>query len=337
MYALEISHLQKTYPNGTEALKGVDLNVKKGDFFALLGSNGAGKSTTIGIISGLVNKSAGSIKVFGYDYDSQQAQAKSCIGLVPQEFNFNQFEQVIEILVNQAGYYGIPRPLAFKRAETYLKQLELWDKRHVMARELSGGMKRRLMIARALVHQPKLLILDEPTAGVDIEIRRSMWTFLSRINQQGTTIILTTHYLEEAENLCKNIAIIDHGQTIEHTSMKSLLSQLNTETLLLYLAAPLENYNDNAHCLKSKTLLPFNIEVVDESTLEISLDENTQLNKLFQILSDNNIHVLSMRNKTNRLEQLFMCLVSKNRDNSDLVKTLKNTSKQTTQTNDING
>ncbi|VAW56748.1 Uncharacterized ABC transporter ATP-binding protein YadG [hydrothermal vent metagenome] len=326
MLALEISCLQKTYPNGTQALKGVDLSVDEGDFFALLGSNGAGKSTTIGIISGLVNKSAGSVKIFGFDYDTQQAQAKSCIGLVPQEFNFNQFEQVIEILVNQAGYYGIPRPLAYERAETYLKQLALWDKRNVMARELSGGMKRRLMIARALIHEPKLLILDEPTAGVDIEIRRSMWAFLSKMNQQGTTIILTTHYLEEAENLCKNIAIIDHGHTIEHTSMKRLLSQLNKETLLLYLGEPLQNYHQNNHCLKSEALSQFDIKVIDESTLEMSLDESTHMNSLFQILSDNNIQVASMRNKTNRLEQLFMCLVNKNRDNPELAETLKDTS-----------
>ncbi len=336
MYALEISNLQKTYPNGTQALKGVDLCVSEGDFFALLGSNGAGKSTTIGIMSGLVNKSAGKVTIFGYDYDTQTAQAKSCIGLVPQEFNFNQFEQVIEILINQAGYYGIPRDLAYQRAETYLTQLDLWDKRNVMARELSGGMKRRLMIARALVHEPKLLILDEPTAGVDIEIRRSMWKFLSRINRQGTTIILTTHYLEEAESLCKNIAIIDHGCTIEHTSMKGLLSQLNTETLLLYLESPLINYTNETHCLKSKTLSRFNIKVVDDSTLEITLDESTQMNSLFQVLSENDIHVLSMRNKTNRLEQLFMRLVSKNRDNTGLVETLKDTARQAARTDTIN-
>ncbi len=323
MYALEISNLQKTYKNGNQALKGIDLKVKEGDFFALLGSNGAGKSTTIGIVSGLVNKTSGTVKVFGFDYDTQQAQAKSCIGLVPQEFNFNQFERVIEILVNQAGYYGIPRDLAYERAETYLKQLELWDKRDDMARELSGGMKRRLMIARALIHHPKLLILDEPTAGVDIQIRRSMWEFLSKINQQGTTIILTTHYLEEAESLCKNIAIIDHGCTIEDTSMKDLLKQLNTETFILYLQSPLSNID----ILQNKTLAPFNISYIDENTLEVSIDEKAQINSLFSTLSENNIQVLSMRNKTNRLEQLFMCLLDKNTHNSGLKETLQQTSK----------
>jgi len=321
MYALEINDLHKTYKNGTRALKGVDLKVKEGDFFALLGSNGAGKSTTIGIVSGLVNKTSGNVKIFGFDYDTQQAQAKSCIGLVPQEFNFNQFELVNEILINQAGYYGIPRHLATERAEAYLKQLELWDKRHVMARELSGGMKRRLMIARALIHEPKLLILDEPTAGVDIQIRRSMWEFLSKINQQGTTIILTTHYLEEAESLCKNIAIIDHGCTIENTSMKSLLSQLNTETFILYLQSPIED----AACLKSCDLLPFNVQLLDASTLEVSIAEKEHMNSLFKSLTENNIHVLSMRNKTNRLEQLFMCLLDKNSNNPDLIETLQQT------------
>ncbi len=322
MYALEISNLQKTYQNGTHALKGVDLKVKEGDFFALLGSNGAGKSTTIGIVSGLVNKSSGKVNIFDFDYDTQQAQAKSCIGLVPQEFNFNQFELVIEILVNQAGYYGIPRELAYQRAETYLKQLELWDKKNVMARELSGGMKRRLMIARALIHEPKLLILDEPTAGVDIQIRRSMWDFLSKINKQGTTIILTTHYLEEAESLCKNIAIIDHGCTIEHTSMKSLLNQLNIETFILYLQSPLKN----TAVLQSNELSQFEIKCIDENTLEVCIDEKMQINSLFKQLSEHNIQVLSMRNKTNRLEQLFMCLLEKNSNNSELKETLQQTS-----------
>ncbi len=328
MYALEITDLKKTYSNGTQALKGVDLKVNEGDFFALLGSNGAGKSTTIGIVSGLVNKSSGKVNIFGFDYDTQQAQAKSCIGLVPQEFNFNQFERVIEIIVNQAGYYGISRELAYQRAETYLKQLELWDKRNDMARELSGGMKRRLMIARALIHQPKLLILDEPTAGVDIQIRRSMWDFLSKINQQGTTIILTTHYLEEAESLCKNIAIIDHGCTIEHTSMKSLLSQLNTETFILYLQSPI----NDASCLKNESLSSYAIKLVDENTLEVCLDEKIQINNLFQQLTENGIQVLSMRNKTNRLEQLFMCLLDKNRNNPELIKTLQQTSEVETLT-----
>jgi len=323
MHALAISNLQKTYRNGTEALKGVNLKVQQGDFFALLGPNGAGKSTTIGIISGLVNKSSGQVKIFGYDFDTQLAQAKSCIGLVPQEFNFNQFELVIEILVNQGGYYGIPRELATERAEKYLKQLELWDKRHVMARELSGGMKRRLMIARALIHEPKLLILDEPTAGVDIEIRRSMWKFLSKINQQGTTIILTTHYLEEAESLCKNIAIIDHGYVIENTSMKELLNQLNTETFILYLQSPLVDTS----ILQQTEFAHFMAQAIDDSTLEISLDEEAHINTLFQLLGKHSINVLSMRNKTNRLEQLFMCLVDKNRNNPELIETLQQTSK----------
>ncbi len=323
MYALEINDLQKTYRNGTRALKGVDLKVQEGDFFALLGPNGAGKSTTIGIISGLVNKTSGNVRVFGHDFDSELSQAKSCIGLVPQEFNFNQFERVVEILVNQGGYYGIPRELAYERAEIYLKQLELWDKRHVMARQLSGGMKRRLMIARALIHQPKLLILDEPTAGVDIEIRRSMWQFLSRINQQGTTIILTTHYLEEAESLCKNIAIIDHGCTIEHTSMKTLLNQLNMETFILYLEQPLADIN----IVKQSELASFNIQVTDENTLEVSIDKDSHINSVFQALTALNINILSMRNKTNRLEQLFMCLVEKNRNNTELMETLEQTSR----------
>jgi len=328
MHALQISNLQKTYRNGTVALKGVNLSVEKGDFFALLGPNGAGKSTTIGIISGLVNKSAGKITVFGHDFDSELSQAKSCIGLVPQEFNFNQFEPVIEILVNQGGYYGLSRTVAYERAEYYLKQLELWDKRDDMARELSGGMKRRLMIARALIHQPKLLILDEPTAGVDIEIRRTMWKFLAKINQQGTTIILTTHYLEEAESLCKNIAIIDHGLTIEHTSMKGLLSQLNTETFIFYLQSPLKN-ND---LFKQKEFAHFNIQLVDESTIEVSLDKDNHINTLINKLTEHNINILSMRNKTNRLEQLFVCLVDKNRHNPELAKTLQQTAQENSQT-----
>jgi len=326
MKALEITNLQKTYKNGTQALKGVDLSVEEGDFFALLGSNGAGKSTCIGIVSGLVSKTSGQVSIFGYDYDTQQAQAKSCIGLVPQEFNFNQFERVIEILVNQGGYYGIARELAYSRAETYLKQLALWDKRDDMARELSGGMKRRLMIARALIHHPRLLILDEPTAGVDIEIRRSMWTFLSDINKQGTTIILTTHYLEEAESLCKNIAIIDHGCTIEHTSMKALLSQLDTEKFILYLQNPLKDESR----LHSGELAQFKIRYVDENTLEVSLNDKSQINGLFQQLTAQNIQVLSMRNKTNRLEQLFMCLVDKNRNNTQLIETLQQAAKEET-------
>lgn len=328
MYALQINNLKKTYRNGTVALRGVSLNVKRGDFFALLGPNGAGKSTTIGIISGLVNKSAGQVTVFGHNFDTELSAAKSCIGLVPQEFNFNQFEPVIEILVNQAGYYGLPRSLAYARAELYLKQLELWDKRNVMARELSGGMKRRLMIARALIHQPKLLILDEPTAGVDIEIRRTMWKFLSEINKQGTTIILTTHYLEEAESLCKNIAIIDHGLTIEDTSMKQLLSQLNTETFIFYLQSPLKN--TELLCLPEFTY--FKIQQIDESTLEASLNEKCHINTLINLFTKYDINVLSMRNKTNRLEQLFICLVEKNRNNPEIAETLQQTIEESSKT-----
>jgi len=321
MKALTISHLKKTYKNGVQALKGVDLSVEEGDFFALLGPNGAGKSTTIGIISGLVNKSSGQVKIFDQDMDANPAAAKSYIGLVPQEFNFNQFEPVIEVIVNQGGYYGIPRNVAYKRAETYLKQLDLWEKRHVMARELSGGMKRRLMIARALVHEPKLLILDEPTAGVDIEIRRSMWTFLEKINKAGTTIILTTHYLEEAESMCNNIAIIDHGLTIEHTSMRELLSQLNMETFILYTKNKLQKMPD---CITDCEL-----RIIDEHTLEIDIQHSNELNHVFNFLTEHGIEVISMRNKSNRLEQLFMCLVDKNRNNKELVETLKQTSHET--------
>jgi len=328
MHALQISNLHKTYRNGTIALKGVNLTVEKGDFFALLGSNGAGKSTTIGIISGLVNKSAGIITVFGHDFDTELSQAKSCIGLVPQEFNFNQFEPVIEILVNQGGYYGLPRAVSYERAEIYLKQLELWDKRNVMARELSGGMKRRLMIARALIHQPKLLILDEPTAGVDIEIRRTMWKFLTKINQQGTTIILTTHYLEEAESLCKNIAIIDHGLTIEHTTMKDLLGQLNSETFIFYLQSPLKN----SDLLNNDEFSHFDIQLIDDSTIEVCLDEQSHINTLINQLTKHGINIISMRNKTNRLEQLFVCLVDKNRNNPELAETLQQTAQENSQT-----
>ena len=318
MKALTISHLKKTYKNGVQALKGVDLSVEEGDFFALLGPNGAGKSTTIGIISGLVNKSSGQVSIFDQDMDTNPAAAKSYLGLVPQEFNFNQFEPVIEVIVNQGGYYGIPRDIAFKRAETYLKQLDLWEKRHVMARELSGGMKRRLMIARALVHEPKLLILDEPTAGVDIEIRRSMWAFLERINKAGTTIILTTHYLEEAESMCNNIAIIDHGLTIEHTSMRELLGQLNMETFVLYTRNTLQELPD---CIADCEL-----RIIDEHTMEVDIQHSNKLNHVFNFLTEHNIEVTSMRNKSNRLEQLFMCLVDKNRNNKELVETLKQTS-----------
>ena len=298
--ALSIHNLSKVYKNGVTALHGIDLEVAQGDFFALLGPNGAGKSTTIGIISSLVNKSSGTVKVFGYDLDTELAAAKACIGLVPQEFNFNQFEPVVEILVNQAGYYGIPRGLAFERAEHYLNQLGLWGKRRDQARELSGGMKRRLMIARALVHEPRLLILDEPTAGVDIEIRHSMWSFLKEINAAGTTIILTTHYLEEAEQLCRNIAIIDQGRIVENTSMRQLLGRMDTHTLVLDLAQELAVL---------PSLSGFSACRVDNHTLEVEVPRGANIAALFAELSRHGIAVISLRNKTNRLEELFIRLV----------------------------
>lgn len=300
--ALFIRDLRKTYPNDFQALKGIALTVEEGDFFALLGPNGAGKSTTIGIICSLVNKTSGTVRVFGDDLDVELEKAKAHIGLVPQEFNFNQFEPVVEIVVNQAGYYGIDRPIAFQRAETYLKQLGLWEKRRVQARQLSGGMKRRLMIARALVHEPRLLILDEPTAGVDIEIRRSMWAFLSQINAQGITIILTTHYLEEAENLCRHIAIIDQGQIIENTRMQSLLHRLHQETFILNLREP----------LATLPVIPgYSLREIDKCTLEADVFKEQGINGLFHQLSAHGIQVVSLRNKTNRLEELFMGLVEK--------------------------
>jgi ABC-2 type transport system ATP-binding protein len=308
--ALVIDNLRKTYRNGFEALKGVSLRVEAGDFFALLGPNGAGKSTAISIIASLINKSEGSLSVYGHDLDVEREAAKRQIGLVPQEFNFNMWEPVVEILVNQAGYYGIPRRLAFERAETYLKQLDLWGKRHTQARWLSGGMKRRLMIARALVHQPRLLILDEPTAGVDIEIRRSMWEFLREINRQGTTIILTTHYLEEAESLCRNIAIINHGQIIEQTSMARLLSQLNTEVFILNLEQPLP---------AAPEVSGYGVSLVDAQTLEVEVQREQSMNDLFARLSQLGIAVLSMRNKQNRLEQLFIGLVDSDSDRREAI------------------
>lgn len=301
--ALDIQGLHKVYKSGTVALSGIDLQVKQGDFFALLGPNGAGKSTTIGIISSLVNKTQGSVKVFGFDLDTDLEAAKSQLGLVPQEFNFNQFETVLQIVVNQAGYYGVPKKLALERAEKYLGQLGLWDKRHARSRELSGGMKRRLMIARALMHEPKLLILDEPTAGVDIELRRSMWEFLRQINQQGVTIILTTHYLEEAEMLCRNIAIIDKGRIIENTTMKALLSKLTLETFVLDLAA------DPA----TVKLDGFAWRVLDDHSIEVDVEKAQGLNPIFAQLSAQDIKVLSMRNKANRLEELFVTLVENGR------------------------
>jgi ABC-2 type transport system ATP-binding protein len=300
--ALYINNLKKTYKNGVNALKGVDLTVKQGDFFALLGPNGAGKSTVIGIICSLVTKSSGQVEVFGKSLDTNSADVRMHLGLVPQEFNFNIFEPIGEILINQAGYYGIDRKEATQRAETYLKQLDLWGKRFDMARELSGGMKRRLMIARALMHRPKLLILDEPTAGVDIEIRHSMWKFLKKVNAEGTTIILTTHYLEEAENLCNNIAIIDHGITIEQTRMRTLLNRLHMETFILYLADTVDSLPDCGD---------YPVRLIDETTLEVEIKQQQNTSDIFHILRQCGIEVVSMKNKTNRLEQLFISMMNK--------------------------
>lgn len=301
--ALSIRQLTKIYDNGFQALHGIDLDVAEGDFFALLGPNGAGKSTTIGILSTLVTKSGGTVNVFGHDLDADPSGLKRCLGVVPQEFNFNQFEKAFDILTTQAGYYGIPLRVAKERAERYLKQLGLWDKRDVPSRMLSGGMKRRLMIARALMHEPRLLILDEPTAGVDIELRRSMWTFLTELNRQGVTIILTTHYLEEAEQLCRNIAIIDHGRIVENTSMRTLLQKLHVETFLLD--------------LKESQLLPPELDgypasLVDGRTLEVQVDKTQGITGLFLQLKEQGIEVLSLRNKSNRLEELFVSLVEQN-------------------------
>lgn len=301
--ALSVDALRKVYGNGFEALKGISLDVKQGDFFALLGPNGAGKSTTLGIISSLVNKTSGDVYVFGYNLATDTAHAKRCLGVVPQEFNFNMFERVIDIVMTQAGYYGIPQALAAERAEHYLRKLGLWDKRHDRARMLSGGMKRRLMIARALIHEPKLLILDEPTAGVDIELRRSMWSFLKEINRAGTTIILTTHYLEEAESLCRNIAIIDKGRIVQNTSMKALLQQLNTETFILDLRERIE---------EPPVLEGYKVTLEDDHTLQIDVDKNAGLNGLFAQLAAQGIEVISMRNKANRLEELFVSMVEHN-------------------------
>jgi ABC-2 type transport system ATP-binding protein len=302
MNALSVRSLTKTYKNGIQALKGVDLDVEQGDFFALLGPNGAGKTTLIGIVTSLVNKSGGTASVFGHDIDRELEAAKTCIGIVPQELNFNQFETPFTIVVNQAGFYGIPRHVARERAEKYLKQLQLWDRKDKMSRGLSGGMKRRLMIARALVHEPRLLILDEPTAGVDIEIRRSMWDFLREINEQGTTIILTTHYLEEAETLCRNIAIINGGLIVERDRMSNLLRRLNTETFVLNLRNSLS---------AAPKLAGYGITLVDDHTLEVETAKEQNLNDVFSRLSSLGIEVLSMRNKVNRLEEIFMRLVEK--------------------------
>lgn len=306
-YALEIKDLKKVYAGGVQALRGIDLKVEEGDFYALLGPNGAGKSTTIGIVTSLVNKTSGNVKVFDYDLDTDLTRAKQQIGLVPQEFNFNPFETVQQIVVNQAGYYGVPRKEAMKRSEKYLKQSDLWEKRDVRARMLSGGMKRRLMIARALMHEPRLLILDEPTAGVDIELRREMWEFLKKLNADGTTIILTTHYLEEAEMLCRNIGIIRRGELIEDTSMKSLLSKLMYETFILDL-------NTSGQVPE---ITGFPSELVDESTLHVEVERNQGINDVFEQLSQQGIKVLSMRNKSNRLEELFLKITEENEQVED--------------------
>lgn len=302
MNALEINQLYKRYDNGFLAVKGIDLEVKQGDFFALLGANGAGKSTTIGIVASLVNKTSGSVKVYGHDLDTDPEGVKRCIGLVPQEFNFNQFENVFDIVVSQAGYYGIPRKKALERAEICLKQLELWDKRNEAARELSGGMKRRLMIARALVHEPKLLILDEPTAGVDIEIRRSMWRFFKKINTAGTTIILTTHYLEEAESLCKHIAIINKGDVIENMDMKGLLEKSDEEVFVVSLERSVADI---------PMIAGSRIESIDETTWQVSVRKESGIHALFDELSRLGIKVSGIRNESNRLEQLFVKLLVK--------------------------
>ena len=303
-YALEINQLHKIYDNGFEALKGISLKVEEGDFFALLGPNGAGKSTTLGVVCSLVNKTKGSVKVFGHDLDIDVSKAKCLMGVVPQEFNFNMFEKVQDVVVQQAGYYGIARDEALRRTEQLLKQLSLWDKRDDASRNLSGGMKRRLMIARALVHRPKLLILDEPTAGVDIELRRSMWEFLTRINEQGTTIILTTHYLEEAENLCRNIAIIDQGDIIQNSPMRELLKTINTETIVLELQKPLA---------QAPQVQGYRLLLVNDTYIEVILNQGQDINSVFVALSAAGIQVTSMRNKTNRLEELFVNLVNSNK------------------------
>lgn len=302
MKALEISNLTKIYKNGVQALDNISFNVKKGDFFALLGPNGAGKSTTIGIISSLVTKTSGSVRIFEHDLDKNLDAAKRCIGLVPQEFNFNIFETALQVVVQQAGYYGVPRKIACERAEYYLNKLGIWEKKDSKVQALSGGMKRRLMIVRALLHEPRLLILDEPTAGVDIDLRRTLWEFMRELNENGITIILTTHYLEEAESMCRNIAIIDHGRIIENTSKKILLQKLSSEIFILYLQQPI-------------TTLPvldgFEAHLDDETTLSVEVFNNQRLNDLFDQLSAQNIVILSMRNKSNRLEELFVKLTSK--------------------------
>lgn len=302
--ALSIKNLRKTYGNNFEALKGVSLEVQAGDFFAVLGPNGAGKSTTIGIICSLVRKTSGEVRVFEHDIDTDFSAAKQELGIVPQEFNFSQFEKVRDIVLQQGGYYGMPRAKATERADKYLRKLGLWDKRDTPARMLSGGMKRRLMIARALVHEPRILILDEPTAGVDIELRRSMWEFLREINAEGTTIILTTHYLEEAESLCRNVAIIDHGEIVQNTSMKSLLKRLNKEVFIFDVAGDLHS---------APTLEGHDVQWIDEHSFEVEVEKGQSLNHLFAELTRQGLEIVSMRNKANRLEELFVSLVASSR------------------------
>jgi ABC-2 type transport system ATP-binding protein len=304
MKALSVNNLKKIYNNGLTALNGIHLEVAEGDFFALLGPNGAGKSTTIGILCSLIKKTSGTAKIFGYDIDTDFEAAKSCLGLVPQEMNFNPFEKVLHIVTNQAGYYGIPYKIAYERAKYYLKKMDLWEKHNHSALRLSGGMKRRLMIARALVNNPKLLILDEPTAGVDIELRHSLWAFLTELNKQGTTIILTTHYLEEAEHLCKNLAIIDHGEIIENANMKSMINRLNIQTIIFDFAKPMDTMPDLPH---------YNYRMIDSTMLEVELSRNQSLNDLFNVFNQQNLIVTSMRNKTNRLEELFVRLIHENK------------------------
>jgi len=301
--ALSVTQLSKVYSNGISALKSINLEVAEGDFFALLGQNGAGKSTTIGIICSLINKTSGHVKIFGHDLDTDRAKAKSLIGIVPQELNFSLFENISQILINQAGYYGIPKKIAEKRLEVYLKEMGLWNMRDQLAVRLSGGMKRRLMIARALMNEPKLLILDEPTAGVDIELRHTLWQFLKNLNKNGTTIILTTHYLEEAEQLCKNVAIIDHGEIIEHANMKALVSRSKIQTLVLDLEKPITEL---------PTLDNYYVRYIDETTIEIDVRRHQSINDLFNVLTAQNFVISSMRNKTNRLEELFINLISEN-------------------------
>jgi ABC-2 type transport system ATP-binding protein len=305
MNALSVSQLTKIYSNGITALNGINLDVKEGDFFALLGQNGAGKSTTIGIICSLINKTSGKVRIFGYDMDTHLAEAKSLIGVVPQEMNFSLFETLSQILINQAGYYGIPKAIAEKRMEFYLQEMGLLHMRDQPAIRLSGGMKRRLMIARALMNEPKLLILDEPTAGVDIELRHNLWAFLTQLNAQGTTIILTTHYLEEAEHLCKHVAIIDHGEIIEHANMRALINRLNAQTFVL----------DVDHIPDALALQNFPFKILDNISLEVEITREQSINQLFDLLNQQQVHVQSMRNKTNRLEELFIHLINKNRRN----------------------